>query len=317
VTFRVLTPIKQVVEKLKGSCNNLIDAKVDGPNLKMRCVNHSHKQGNERRPSAYLLLEDTRDAKNRKLEAGLYSCFGCKTTCGIDKFVQMALKCSYEEAIGWLTTNCETEPIEYEKLERITILELDSEVAVKPRRTYNLSEYENYCDYLIKRGISPEVISKFGIGFEVKTSCVTFPIYTNGELDFVAKRNTKTKFFELPRSEDMLLGRKPSVYIDQIEGNSVIICESVIDALTCWTYGKEAVALFGTGTDFQAEDIFKGDFYKVYLAFDNDEAGISGTKRFIKHLREVGYDGIIKVLEVPIGKDINDLSKEEFCDLFS
>ena len=47
--------------------------------------------------------------------------------------------------------------------------------------------------------------------------------------------------------------------------------------------------------------------------FDGDSAGDSGAKRFIKNIRK---DVFVDVVKLPRGKDVNDLSKEQFLDLF-
>ena len=70
---------------------------------------------------------------------------------------------------------------------------------------------------------------------------------------FVARRAINTKLFHYPDNVE-----KP-VYGAHLIDDSVkelYVCESAINALTCWVYGKKAVALLGLGTKYQY-DILK------------------------------------------------------------
>ena len=69
-----------------------------------------------------------------------------------------------------------------------------------------------------------------------------------------------------------------------------------------------AIALLGTGTPEQFNLIKKLPFRKIVAAFDGDEAGDKGAKRLIKIIN----NKLVKSLVVPRGKDINDLSEQEF-----
>ena len=91
---------------------------------------------------------------------------------------------------------------------------------------------------------------------------------------------------------------------------SVIVCESAFNALTCWVYGKPAVALFGTGNSYQIQQLKELGVNEFILAFDPDEAGKRATAKLKKALHSIAivwsFEGI------PEGKDINDLTKKEF-----
>jgi DNA primase len=101
---------------------------------------------------------------------------------------------------------------------------------------------------------------------------------------------------------------KPIYGLDYIKSNEVIVCESVINALTCFSYGREAIALFGTGSASQADILKNSNIRHFILALDPDTAGISGTNRLVKALD----NKLVSILPVPKGKDINDLTREEF-----
>ena len=89
------------------------------------------------------------------------------------------------------------------------------------------------------------------------------------------------------------------------------VCESQINALTCWVYGKPAVALFGTGNQKQMQALKNVNCRKLIIALDPDASGEKGVKRIVKNVR----NKILYKAQVPIGKDINDLSYQEFLNL--
>lgn len=104
---------------------------------------------------------------------------------------------------------------------------------------------------------------------------------------------------------------KPIYGLDYVTDSEIIVCESIINALTCWVYGKQAVALFGTGSSKQIETLKNIPPRKIILALDGDEAGRKGTEKIKKALT----NKIVTTLKVPDGKDINDLTREEFYKL--
>lgn len=93
----------------------------------------------------------------------------------------------------------------------------------------------------------------------------------------------------------------------------VYVCESQINALTLWTWGIPAIALFGTGTKEQYEILKKSGIRIYHLCFDGDSAGDKGANRFIN---EMYKDCIIDVVGIPDGKDVNDMTKEQFINLW-
>jgi DNA primase len=58
--------------------------------------------------------------------------------------------------------------------------------------------------------------------------------------------------------------------------------------------------------------MIKLPYRKIILALDPDDAGEKGTKRIANKLNQYK---IVTKLKIPNGKDINDLSKEEFDNL--
>lgn len=112
----------------------------------------------------------------------------------------------------------------------------------------------------------------------------------------------------------MPIGVKKPVYgLNKItiDMKEVVVCESIINALTLWTWGIPAVALLGTGTKEQYEILRNTQIRTFILAFDGDDAGYRATNRFIMEVK----NKIIFYYILPNGKDINDLTYEEYKKL--
>lgn len=68
----------------------------------------------------------------------------------------------------------------------------------------------------------------------------------------------------------------------------------------------------GLGSEDQYNILRQSSIKKFILAFDGDEQGDKGREDFIKALKPYK---LISYVRVPRGKDINDLTKEEFDSL--
>lgn len=301
------TPVKTIVDLLRQQLFLLRINKLERIEVKqnnIRCTCPIHKNGQERTPSCEILLEDKGD-----VTAGTVHCFGCGYRASLVKFIADCLNKTFREAKEWLLGVTTYSYIENNR----DLLELDLEAA---KITFNnnwsevsideLKQYDYIHEYMFKRKLTDEIIEKFEVGYDPKLDAITFPVYVDGICRLVCKRRVKFKRFEMPE-----INPKPIYGLDYLTDNEVIVCESVINALTCWSYGKQAVALFGTGSDWQIEQLNKIPQRHIILALDGDEAGRKGTARLLKGLT----NKIVTVLQIPDGKDINDLSKEEFDNL--
>jgi DNA primase len=134
---------------------------------------------------------------------------------------------------------------------------------------------------------------------------------------FVARRSTKTKYFNYPAgAEKPLYGIYELSELAKLHHGrfekEIIICESMLDALTCWVYGKYAVALNGLGTELQFKQLRALPCRKLILATDNDKAGMKARERIRQNVK----NKIITEYILPDGrKDINELTNDEFMRL--
>lgn len=191
-----------------------------------------------------------------------------------------------------------------------------------------LEKYRFYHPYMYKRKLTDEIIDLFDIGYDRKTKCLTFPVRDiHGNCLFLARRSVETKYFNYPAgAEKPLYGlyELNQVYTESYRDSDrmlvrktlfpteIIICESMLDALTCWVYGKYALALNGTGNELQFRQLRDLPCRCLVLATDNDPAGWKARDRIRKNvdnklIMQYDYDTY-----PPMCKDINDMTEVQF-----
>jgi DNA primase len=96
-----------------------------------------------------------------------------------------------------------------------------------------------------------------------------------------------------------------------IASDEVILCESLVDALTFWCAGfRHVTASYGTegfGTD-HFEAFCRHGVKRALIAFDRDEAGDKAAKRVAERLMAAGIE--CYRVELPRGADVNDIARD-------
>jgi len=284
--------------------NLLKDIKDTPDNIMVTCP--YHKNGQERRPSAGI-----------QKETGMFHCFTCGEVHTLQEVISHCLGRD-DDIVGvvgwnWILKNFLTINVEERKDVRIDYSRDPVRSVKSPVSEAELDTYRVYHPYMWKRKMTPEVVEIFDIGYDKKTQSITFPVRDlSGDCLFVARRSVNTKFFNYPAGvEKPVYGLYELSQLPEYP-KEVIICESMIDAITCWVYGKFAVALNGLGNELQFKQLRSMPCRKFILATDNDEAGKAARARLRKYIK----NKLITEYVFPAGrKDINDLSKEEFNSL--
>lgn len=272
-------------------------------NIQITCPNHAN--GQEKKPSCGI-----RTTQTEGTEVGQVHCFTCGYTVSLPVFIS---NCFGKYDAGnygkkWLLHNFSGLQEENRKV----TLNFNRN-KINKNITYiseeELESYRYYHPYMYKRGLTDEIIEKYDIGYDKNTDCITMPIRDkNGKTLFFCRRSVKTKYFHYPEGVE-----KPIYGIYELpkDCKELVICESVFNTLTCVKYGKPSIALLGVGNSLQYEQIKKLPVRTIILGFDGDEAGDRASIRFAKTVT----NKIIHKYEIPRGKDINDLTKEEFDNL--
>jgi DNA primase len=284
-----------------------------------------HNNGQELKPSCGITTVDIKQG-DKLVKAGTVHCFACGVTSDLTEMISYCFGYNDNGVFGieWLRKNFLT--VEYEDRPELKLnLSRDSNKE-KPEIEYvseeELDKYRYFHPYMYQRKLTDEIIEMFDVGYddcyklknksggESHLRCITFPIRDiTGKTLWIARRCVDTKFFHYPSGVV-----KPVYGIYELSKvnpypKEVIICESIFNCLTCWVYGKYAVALNGTGNDLQYKQLRELPVRKYILGLDPDKAGYNGRRKLRKAL---GKSKIITEYEIPVGKDINDLTKEEF-----
>ncbi len=331
--------LQELIAQLRANGIPLIQKYKDGPTHIQICCPY-HNNGMERRPSAGIRKED-----------GIFHCFACGEIHSLQEVISYCFGYT-DDIVGkfgwqWLLKNFATVQVEERKdvildyyrndgnirsdfisnsirdksgyRQSDKRVRQDSEMGKRYVTEEELDKYRYIHPYMYKRGLTDEVIEIFDIGYDSATESLTFPVRdVAGHTLFIARRSVKTKFFNYPKGvEKPLYGLYEMSYVYNFDiGNypdEVIVCESMLDALSFWTVDKCAVALNGLGNELQFKQLRELPCRKIILATDSDERGMSARKRIRENLHSTK---IITEYIFPKGrKDANECTKEELRNL--
>lgn len=301
----VTVPLRSILYKIRADCKKPLfnQIKDKGDNLLICCP--SHKGGQESHPSCQIF--NKRDDPN--IQYGFCHCFTCGFKGSLPYLVSYCLDITINQSNQWLADNFGSviDSNTYQLLPELIIHKEDKHI-LDPKI---LDKYNFYHPYLLNRGISKEVLDRFNVGFDPESDNVIFPVWDkDNNLVMITSRNIHNKFFYISNTAN-----KPVYLLNFIEANNikkVYVVESQINALTLWTWGLPAIALFGTGSNYQYNILNSSNIENYVLCFDGDAAGESGRERFIKNIRK---DVLVSFKQLPKRKDVNDLTFEEFNNL--
>lgn len=298
----ILTELKAQSE-ING-LNMIRVMKESGHNIQICCPYH-----NDRRPSAGV-----------DMRTGMFHCFGCGEVRTIEELIAYCLGHDDDMKFGWnwLLKNFLTISIEERK---------DIPLDLDRNMLYNVNESKEYVTeeeldtyryihpYMYKRGLTDEVIELFDIGYDKNTNCITFPVRdVNGHCLFIARRSVQTKFFNYPKDIEKPLYGLYEIYktFYYKTMQEIIVCESMLDALSFWTVHKQAVALNGLGSELQMRQLRDLPCRGLILCTDMDEAGMKARERIKANVK----NKLISEYMLPRGrKDANECTKEELKNL--
>lgn len=275
-------------------------------NIQVTCPIHNN--GQERKPSCGI-----RTTEEQGKEVGSVHCFTCGYTASLPVFISNCFGHFDGGKYGqkWLLKHFGgSDGVTDRKLDLdLNRGKIGQNLPIQYISEEELESYRYIHPYMYKRGLTDEIIEKYDIGYDKNTDCITMPIRDeNGKTLFFCRRSVQSKFFSYPEGVE-----KPIYGIYELpkDCKEIVVCESVFNALTCVKYGKPAIAMLGTGNKYQYEQIKKLPVRKIILGFDGDDAGDKAAIRFKNSVK----NKIVYQYEIPRGKDINDLTKEEFDNL--
>lgn len=306
--------------------------KITGNYMTIYCPFHNN--GQEKKPSCGILLQDEVKGGN-SYPAGFFHCFSCGYANDAEKSISDILDIHDipKTGVEWLSENIpgydpDSGDFEYlipqddiqsiqakYAIERIKEIEKGQDNFISETE---LAKYRYTVPYMYERKLTDEIIAKFDIGFDPnfnvngrKIPCITFPVADEfGNVLFIYRRSIQNKFHNYPL--DVL---KPVYGLNMIPlgTKEIIICESIINALTLWTYGFVAVALMGTGNVYQIKQLRSLGVLSFVLCMDGDDAGARATAKLYKQLSDIAM--IWKIDMIP-GEDVNSIEEIQFRELY-
>ena len=307
-SYLIDEPIINILTKLRSELTNGKLAFIEQKNDYVRVTCPDHKSGLERHSSCSVYCGDG------DLQYGYYNCLTCGSKGNLRLFVAKCFDKPYEFGKKWLIENFGHIYV----TNKISLEEINLKKEKKEKDYLDESILEGFSDYhpyMTKRGLSDETIKKFELKYDPEYKAIVFPVrHVDGKLAFLTRRSTEGKRFYIDKGAD-----KSVIYLlynivkDNIK--EVVVCEGQFNRLTSWQYGYPRIALLGAGTTEEQIDVLNKTGIKHYiLCYDNDPAGKKGASRFKKFIRK---DVFVDEVTMPEGRDINDLTKEEFDKLLS
>jgi replicative DNA helicase len=163
----------------------------------------------------------------------------------------------------------------------------------KPEFNEKARAYVNKCrkeahktDYFEKRGFTPEIVERFGLGYDEKTKEIVVP-YDRSCSYYITRSTTQKQFRKPPSSE---AGEEPIYNVAALrQEKPCFVCESPLDAISIMAAGNgncQAIALGGTGHRKLISHIEKAQPNCILvLSFDNDKPGENARDSTSEDLR--------------------------------
>jgi DNA primase catalytic core len=273
---------------------------------------------------------------------GLWNCLGkCQTGGDAFSFVMRSDGIGFKEAFALLSQNSSSKvqsrkekPIEAETTGAEAMTKSEAEYLEKAVAYYHKSlvQNEKAIAYLQSRGITPEAMRVFGLGFvdgslkdklnpdgkanleslgllnergnETMFGSVVFPL-----IDAASQKPVGLYARHIEKKQHLYLsGKRRGVFnpAGAKETEEIILTESVIDALALWSLGiRNVTCSYGVNglTDEILGHLSESRIKKVVLMLDSDATGKEAAPKFAEKLNEIGVESYS--VELP-GKDASE-----------
>lgn len=194
--------------------------------------------------------------------------------------------------------------------------------------TFELKSLKTDHSYLIERGLAPETIAHFGLGYCSRGTLrghIAIPIHNrDGELVAYAGRwpgnpPDGTPKYKLPKGfrkgvEIFNLHRA----LQEPEELPLVIVEGFFDCFTLWQAGvSKCVALMGCSLTHEQEELLTESLpsgSSIEILFDADEAGIHGAQSAAERLSQIAA---VRIVELPESvRQPDELLEDDIAGVF-
>lgn len=218
-------------------------------------------------------------------ESGLFFCFGCQTTKGLEEFIMHMTGRTYFETVRYIKskeTETDIEKVvnkamyaapDFVQYDELLIKRLNNQALESPRAMR----------YFEGRKITCESVIKFNLGFSEKQDSVTIPMQSPDgmTIGFVARTIEGKDFKNTPG----LPKGKILFNLHRVKTSSTVyVVESSFDAIRLDQVGFPAVATLGANVSISQVRLLEKYFPNIVLVADNDEAGSIMKDKLIEKL---------------------------------
>ncbi len=290
---------------------------------------------------------DTKPSMSIDTRQNLFHCLGCGAAGNIIQFIMDFEKITFPQAVEELLAikpaaipaqpkheaAPEPEPLELSAEERNAIL-----LHIVKESVEDLRNSESGRTYLEKRGLEPlRLLESYTLGFHSGSSfdkladtewakleavglirdgrslfdgCVMFPLIKDGRITTIYGR----KAVSGTGSHYLLPCKREGLYLPTAGLNPqkpVVITESIIDGLSLFAAGiTNVLPLLGVNGFLPDHLAYLKEqaFPKILIALNGDDAGNRAAAALKQNL--AGNNLTAQILELPTGKDINDMLRE-------
>jgi 5S rRNA maturation endonuclease (ribonuclease M5)/KaiC/GvpD/RAD55 family RecA-like ATPase len=172
----------------------------------------------------------------------------------------------------------------------------------------NLQENIEALDYLrVKRNLSDATIKHFKLGYNKSIDAISIPIYRRGivvaiKYRFINPTDEKKKYAGEKGNYNWVFNEDGIEKAMLPEKKSILVVEGEFDCMSLWQEGiLNSISVGGkdaTGQWMERLDNLK----RVYIAFDNDDAGRSGASKLAQRI------GTEKCYEIKLPDDVKDMN---------
>jgi len=281
------------------------------------------------------LHQETKPSFHVSVAKNLWNCFGCSQGGNILNFVALKESVDIRQAAlliqDWFPTTPQTPVEPPESGFQAPDGRKDPTTEGNPPLTFELQNLDVEHPYLLQRGLQPETIQEFGLGYcsrGLMKNRVAIPLHDEqGQLIAYAGRypgedppDDEPKYLVPPHLKKSLVLFNFHRAVDLVKDNKhLILVEGFFDLFRIWQAGfKNVVALIGTELYPAQQQLLEsvlGPTGKVTLMMDADEAGASCEQKCIEALATRLY---VKAVRLPDGAaDPDELTETQIHALLA
>jgi DNA primase len=286
-------------------------------------VNWLRRKDDELRGRCPIHQGEGTDTFHVSVSKNVFNCFSCKKRGNVLDFVAAMEKCSVRDAAvkiaEWFSVDGSDPKKGSERIEKSApvVIETATENLTNKPLSFQLKGIDHEHAYLKARGLTPETIETFGVGFfsgkGSMSGRIVIPIHDDvGQLVAYAGRSVDgaEPKYKLPSG----FHKSQVVYnLHRVNDVEVIVVEGFFGCMALWqSLNRSVVGLMGSSMSARQEELIVSKFRQVTLMLDGDDAGRKAAEEIAGRLVRKLY---VRVVELPDGGQPDTLSADNLAGL--